>query len=116
MCEGCIRRIEVTNKDKDYDAAAEWAEHDMTLPSGSKTARRGEDAAAFGRDLVERSQGGRPSIDPTARPGEKSPVRQVRLPRALNADLEDYAASHHLRPSDVLRDALSEYLSTRRAG
>ena len=102
----------MTNKDKDYDAAAEWAERDMTLPRGSKTARRGADAAVFGRGLVERSQGGRPSIDPTAGPGEKSPVRQVRLPRALDADLEEYAASHHLRPSDVLRAALSEYLST----
>ncbi|MEU0092739.1 CopG family transcriptional regulator [Kribbella sp. NPDC006257] len=98
--------------EKDYDAAAEWAEHDMRLPAGSKSSLRDADAAAFGRELVERSQGGRPSIDPDAGPGEKSPVRQVRLPRALNADLDAFARSHHRKPSDVLREALSEYLAT----
>lgn len=97
--------------EKDYDAAAEWAEHDMTLPRRSGTARRGADAAAFGRELVERSQGGRPSIDPEAAPGEKSPVRQVRLPRALDADLIAYAESIHRKPSEVLREALIEYLA-----
>jgi hypothetical protein len=101
--------------DKDYDAAAEWAEHDMTLPEASKTALRGEDAAAFGRDVIERARGGRPSIDPEAGPGEKSPVRQVRLPRGLDADLVEFAESSHRKPSEVMRDALSEYLSTHKA-
>jgi hypothetical protein len=100
--------------EKDYDAAAEWAEHDMELPRRSTTARRGADAAAFGRGLVERSQGGRPSIDPDANPGEKSPVRQVRLPRALDADLIAYAESIHRKPSEVMREALIEYLESHR--
>lgn len=98
--------------EKDYDAAAEWAEHDMKLPRRSRTARRGQDAAAFGRELIERSQGGRPSIDPDASPGDKSPVRQVRLPRALDADLIAYAESIHRKPSEVLREALIEYLAS----
>jgi hypothetical protein len=96
---------------KNFDAAAEWAERDMTLPRRSRTARRGKDAAAFGRELIERSQGGRPSIDPEASPGDKSPVRQVRLPRALDADLIAYAKSIHRKPSEVLREALVEYLA-----
>lgn len=100
--------------EKDYDAAAEWAEHHMTLPRRSKSARRGAAAAAFGRELVERSQGGRPSIDPEASPGEKSPVRQVRLPRALDADLMAYAESVHRKPSEVMREALIEYLTSHR--
>jgi hypothetical protein len=100
--------------DKDYDRAAEWAEHDMNLPENSRTSLRGAEAADFGRELVERSRGGRPSIDPDAAPGEKSPVRQVRLPRALDADLEAFATSRHRKPSEILRDALTEYLETHR--
>ncbi|HWD79140.1 MAG TPA: CopG family transcriptional regulator, partial [Kribbella sp.] len=94
--------------DKDYDAAAEWAEHDMSLPENSKSSLRGADAADFGRELVERSRGGRPSIDPDASPGEKSPVRQVRLPRALDADLEAFATSRKRKPSEIMREALTE--------
>ena len=101
--------------EKDYDEAAEWAEHDMTLPKNSKTALRGEAAADFGRELVERSRGGRPSIDPAGAPGEKSPVRQVRLPRALDADLVAFAERSHRRPSEVLREALAEYLTAHKA-
>ncbi|WP_433014517.1 ribbon-helix-helix domain-containing protein [Kribbella sp. CA-294648] len=97
--------------EKDYDAVAEWAEHDMTLARDAEKGLCGQEAAAFGRELVERSQGGRPSIDPDAAPGEKSPIRQVRLPRALNADLDAFARNHHRNASDVLREALSEYLA-----
>jgi len=43
---------------------------------------------------------GRPSIDPAAGPGEHSKVRQVRLAAAANQQL------------DILRDALTDYLST----
>ena len=97
--------------EKDYDAAAEWAEHEMAPTRDSKTRLRGQAAAAFGQELIEHSQGGRPSIDPDAAPGEKSPVRQVRLPRALNADLDAFAKNHHRNASDVVREALSEYLA-----
>ncbi|MFD7161231.1 hypothetical protein ACFV9C_42065 [Kribbella sp. NPDC059898] len=127
----------------DYDAAAEWAEHDMELPANSKTALRGDAAATFGRELLERSSGGRPTLDPNA-PGAKSPVRQTRLPRHLDAglvtfvdhndttisevfrdalgsyldpDLIAYAEQRHLKPAAVLREAIQEYLDThRRAG
>jgi hypothetical protein len=101
--------------EKDYDAAAEWAEHDMALPENSRSALRGEVAAEFGRDLIERSRGGRPSVDPDAGPGEKSPVRQVRLPRAVDNDLVALAASQHRNLSEVMREAIVEYLTTHRA-
>ena len=65
-------------KQKDYQAAADWAEHDMTLKPGTTTALRGEAAAAHGRAASERAQGGRPSIDPNAKPGQHSHTRQVR--------------------------------------
>jgi hypothetical protein len=102
--------------EKDYDAAAEWAEHDMTLPKNSKSALQGEDAAAFGRELVERSRGGRPSIDPQAGPGETSPVRQVRLPRSIDNDLVAFAEQNHRKLSEVMREAIVEYLTHRKAG
>jgi hypothetical protein len=37
-----------------YGDAAEWAEHDMELPENSPSALRGQAAADFGRDLIER--------------------------------------------------------------
>ncbi|MFB6721691.1 hypothetical protein ACFCV3_16060 [Kribbella sp. NPDC056345] len=100
--------------EKDYDAAAEWAEHDMALPEDSQSALRGQAAAAFGSDLIERSRGGRPSIDPDAAPGETSPVRQVRLPRSIDNDLVAFAEENHRKLSEVMREAIAEYLITHR--
>jgi hypothetical protein len=94
---------------------AEWAEHEMTLTPNSATALRGAAAAEFGRATVERALG-RPSIDPNARPGQHSPVRQVRLPVEVNEQLVAVAAAEHRRPSDVIRSALADYLATRAAG
>jgi hypothetical protein len=65
----------MTNTDKDYHAAAIWAEHDMTLPKNSRTALRGKPAADFGRSVLDRALGGRPSIDPNAAPGQRSRPR-----------------------------------------
>ena len=97
---------------KDYDAAADWAETDMKLPKNSTTARRGDQAAAYGKAVLERALGGRPSIDPDAAPGQHSKVRQVRLSQAVNDQLEAVAHRQQRRTSDVMREALAEYLST----
>jgi hypothetical protein len=105
----------MTPKKKDYEQAAEWAEHDMALKPASTTALRGQAAADFGRDLLERSTGGRPSIDPKARAGQHSPVRQVRLPAEVNDQLAALAEAQHRRPSDVIRAALAEYLAAHTA-
>jgi len=72
-------------KEKDYQAAADWAEHDMSLKPGSRTALRGEAAASHGSATLVRALGGRPSIDPNAKPGQHSRTRQVRLPNDHSA-------------------------------
>lgn len=101
--------------EKDAQALADWAEHEMTLKPNSSTALRGQEAAEFGRATIERALG-RPSIDPHARPGQHSPVRQVRLPAEVNDQLAAVAAAEHRRPSDVIRAALTDYLATHTAG
>lgn len=103
------------NIEKDFDAAAQWAELDIDLPKSSTTARRGDDAAAYGTSVLERALGGRPSIDPQAAPGQHSKVRQVRLPQATNEQLDAVDLRQHRRSSDVMRDALAEYLATHAA-
>lgn len=99
--------------EKDYAAAAEWAENEMTLPKNSRSALRGKDAAEFGRAVIERAQGGRPALDSAAAPGQHARVRQVRLPRSLDAQLTALADAQHRRASEIMRDALSEYVSAR---
>lgn len=105
----------MSSTEKDYQQAADWAEHDMTLNPASATALRGEAAAAFGRDLLERATGGRPSIDPKARPGQHSPVRQVRLPAEVNDQLTALAHAEQRSPSEVIRAALAEYFAAHTA-
>lgn len=97
-------------KGKDYQAAADWAEHDMTLKPSSTTALRGEAAAAQGRAALARALGGRPSIDPNAKPGQHSRTRQVRLPHDIDTKLDHLAAAQNRRPSEIMRTALAEYL------
>lgn len=92
----------------DYDALSDWAENEMTLPIKSTTAKRGREAAAAGRALLDRV-GGRPSLDPDAEPGTESPVRQVRLPQSLDARIDAIAAQQGRSRSAVLRDAAAEY-------
>ena len=70
--------------EKHASELADWAEHEMILKPNSNTALRGQAAAEFGRATIERALAGRPSIDPHARPGQHSPVRQVRLPAEVN--------------------------------
>ncbi|WP_158550726.1 ribbon-helix-helix protein, CopG family [Geodermatophilus sp. TF02-6] len=96
--------------EKDYQAAADWAEHQMQLRPDSITARRGAAAAQHGREALARALGGRPSIDPTAEPGEHARVRQVRLPGDLDRQLAAVAAAQHRSASAVMRDALADYL------
>lgn len=43
--------------EQDYEHAADWAEHQMTLKPASTTALRGPDATAYGRDLLDLTSG-----------------------------------------------------------
>lgn len=104
----------------EYAAAAEWAEHRAVLPERSSTAVRGAAAAASGRGLLERALGGadaveealrgRPKLDAGSPVGQHARQRQVRLPAELDAALESLAHRQERRVSDVLRDALSDYV------
>lgn len=80
--------------EKDSDALAEWTEHEMSVTAPSRAVLRGTDAAAHGREALERFWGDRPSLDPNARPGQHSRTRQVRLPSEANATLDAVAAAH----------------------
>jgi hypothetical protein len=99
----------MTTKRKDQ-TAADWAEHDMTLPARSKTAVRGAAAAEHGRAALERAAVGRPSVDPTAAPGQHARNRQVRLAANVDQQLQALADQQQRTPSAVMRDAVAEYL------
>lgn len=95
--------------DKDKTAAA-WAEHDMTLRARSRTALRGAAAAEHGQAALARATGGRPSIDPTAKPGQHARNRQVRLPAEVDQQLQALAGRPQRTASAVLRDAVADHL------
>ena len=101
--------------EQDYDAAAAWAEDRMRLEPASTTARRGAAAARHGQAALARAQGGRPSIDPAAQPGHHSPRRQVRLATNVDRALVALAQAQDRTPSEVLRDAVADYLDTHSA-
>ena len=96
--------------EKDYQAAADWAEHEMTLKPNSRTARRGAIAADYGREVVERASGGRPSIDPNADPGQHARKRQVRLSAEIDQRLTALASAQQRSASEIMREALTDYL------
>jgi len=53
---------------------------------------------------------GRPSL---TSPGSHSPALNLRVPESLKERLEAFAAAHYRTQSDVVRDALVEYLAAR---
>ena len=99
---------------RNRQAAADWAENDMTLPARSKSALRGAAAAEHGRAALERAGVGRPSIDPAAAPGQHARNRQVRLAANVDQQLQALAEQQQRTPSAVMRDAVAEYLHAHR--
>ncbi len=65
-------------------------------------------AALIPPEEVERVRAGRPSLSGQGR----SPARQVRLPAQLDAALVARAKAEGRRPSDLMREALTEYLAS----
>ncbi|GIG22066.1 hypothetical protein Cch01nite_27900 [Cellulomonas chitinilytica] len=91
---------------KDYEAAADWAERDMVLPERSSSALRAEAAAAFGRDLVERSMG-RPPLPE----GERlSATQQVRLTAVEKAVFAELAKHRGTTPSALARQLVRQFV------
>ena len=102
------------------EAAADWAEHDMTLRPDSPTALHGQDAADHGRsalldalgspEAIERAVRGRKTLGHN-RPAGRSPKRQVTVPADLDARILAYIAAGGARDFSALaRTALDEYL------
>ncbi|MGH3560803.1 MAG: ribbon-helix-helix protein, CopG family [Mycobacterium sp.] len=92
-----------------YHKLAEWAESDDRDIHPDR-ALRGQRAAQASRELLRRA-GGRPSIDPAPDAGGPAPRRQVRLPRSVSARVDEIASEQGRSPSDVMRDAISLYVS-----
>lgn len=107
-----------------FDRMADWAEHDMTPAAGSATALRGDAAAAHGRALLEEAaggaeelhklMGGRPGLDTDAPKGSHARPRNFRIPRELDNALEAAATARGVKPSAIMREALTEWLKTHR--
>lgn len=106
------------------DALSAWAESDgFTIPDSAQVEWSSPDDEA-GRSLVESivgadeleqivPRGGRPSLGGQAGTGP-SPKRQVRLPRDLDDRLVARAADEHRDLSEIMRDAIAEYLTPHR--
>lgn len=97
-----------------YAQAADAAEQlDPTTITGG-TVYRGAAAATYGREVLEAvgHRAGRPSLDPSAEPGQKSRPRTLRLPSDLGAALEEYLEQHPGETfSGVIRQALQSFLA-----
>lgn len=89
---------------------------DTRLTSGAEAAASGRamlETALGGPEAVERAVRGRPALSSTtARQahGYKSPQRTFRLPHDLDEKLTRLSARQGRRQSDVVRDALAEYI------
>jgi hypothetical protein len=102
-------------KGKDYQAAADWAEHDMTLKLSSTTPLRGEAAvrmaephwcgpwAAGPRSTQTQSLGSTP-------PRGRSAYQKTSTPNSTKSP------PHRTRPSEIMRAALTEYRKHAEAG
>lgn len=96
------------------DVLSDWAESTDFTIAASATITKGEGPGA-GRALLESALGspaavdraiGRPSLGHTG----TSPSRTLRLPRELDEALVARAAAEHRKPSEIVREALSNYL------
>lgn len=96
-----------------YDALASWAETADIAPGARITKATGPEAgralleAALGSPEAVRRAVGKPSLSKKG----TSPSRSVRLPDDMDAQLLARSAQEHRKPSEVLREALREYLA-----
>lgn len=109
----------------DYDALAAWAESDEpTIQPGTTMVRGTPETHAAMRAMLEEVaetdeekallasvRRGRPSLDPSAKPGTTSPMWRVRAPEDLNAAARARAEAEGRDLSSLVRDAVQAYLA-----
>ncbi|WP_299169265.1 CopG family transcriptional regulator [uncultured Arthrobacter sp.] len=97
-----------------YNQLAEAAENMETLPESAVVTK--SDGPGAGQSLLEAALGspesvqrsvGRPSLSGKAAP---APVRSYRLTEELLRDLGERAEAEHRKPSEIVREALHQYL------
>ena len=105
----------------ELEALSTWAQEGTFDPAqfSGHTALRGAEAAAAGRamlaaagvdvDQVDRAAG-RPRLDPTAPKGTRSPRVNVAIPEIMAAHLKSLAEARGVKPSEIVREALSAYI------
>ena len=99
-------RLATAEEEAELDAAlAETDTSGLDLSKPTPTAPAGTVTA----EEVEEALRGRPTLGSNQNTGE-SPKRQVRLPRDLSSALDARAESEHRTASDIMRDALAQYL------
>ncbi|HEY8717360.1 hypothetical protein [Pengzhenrongella sp.] len=132
--------------DMDYDALADWAQTPESTAAFAEAAKTSTPATrdtrhesvrallaaalpadpaqdspleAFARNelnTTSRGRGrGRPTLTGTTGTG-KSRARQVRLPTDLDQRLTAYTSRAHLKPSEVMREAIASYLDRQQSG
>ncbi len=88
----------VLGRDIDLD------DEDVRRPDSTRlTEQAAEEALAIGRR-------GRPTIDPDAGPGERSPRMTFRVPAQTRRRLEQRAREQGRPVADVVREAVEQYL------
>lgn len=97
----------------DFGTDVEVEEVDLDQTDARYRGKRLTEAEAqrVAQEVLSRTPG-RPSLSGT---GEVSPSLTVRLPKQVRARLDAVAAEQGRRPSEVVREALRDYL-TRHAG
>jgi hypothetical protein len=110
------RRYEALSADYERDPQPIDPQKALFGEAAATASRSLLEEALGGAEALERALGGRPSLSPQAPRGHRSPVRSLRLPEELSVRLDAQATAEGRRPSDVMRDALVEYLDGHRAG
>lgn len=99
-----------TDREERARTLSAWAESDAAIEAlEGSTAPRDTDQGTFALEAFRRA--GRPRLDGSQRRSGRSPRRQVRLPDELNAARDCYAVEHGVNPSEVMRQALAQFLS-----
>lgn len=107
---------------EEYETLADRAEHgELAAVPGATRRGTAESRAEVARLLMEatgthdvqeaiRIGAGRPKVGSGTGP---SPVVRARVPEQLKASVAALAAREHVKESDVVREALAEYVSAR---